>query len=104
VAPGLRHRHRVAAVPAPDVDFSHPRMVDSDTVLRLQETPSLDDHLRRRRDRLRVRQHVPHAGVKVDLINTRDKLLSFLDDEIIDALSLPPAREGCVMIRHNEEI
>ena len=35
-----------------------------------------------------------NLGVKVNLINTRDKLLEFLDDEIIDALSLSPARSG----------
>ncbi len=41
-------------------------------------------------------------GVKVDLINTRDRLLSFLDDEISDALSYH-LREGGVMVRHLEE-
>jgi NAD(P) transhydrogenase len=37
----------------------------------------------------------------VNLINTRDKLLEFLDDEIIDALSYH-LRERGVLIRHNE--
>ncbi len=32
--------------------------------------------------------------IKVNLINTRDKLLSFLDDEIIDALASPLASAG----------
>jgi pyruvate/2-oxoglutarate dehydrogenase complex dihydrolipoamide dehydrogenase (E3) component len=35
------------------------------------------------------------------LINTRDRLLSFLDDEIIDALNYH-LRENGVLIRHNE--
>ena len=41
-------------------------------------------------------------GVKVDLINNRDSLLSFLDDEISDALSYHLRKHG-VLIRHNEE-
>ena len=41
-------------------------------------------------------------SVKVDLIDTRDRLLSFLDDEISDALSYH-LRDTGVLIRHNEE-
>jgi NAD(P) transhydrogenase len=40
--------------------------------------------------------------IKVNLINTRDQLLSFLDDGIIDALSYHLSQNG-VLIRHNEE-
>jgi NAD(P) transhydrogenase len=40
-------------------------------------------------------------GVKVDLINTRGRLLSFLDDEISDALSYHLREQG-VLIRHEE--
>jgi NAD(P) transhydrogenase len=43
-----------------------------------------------------------NLGIKVNLINSRDKLLSFLDDEIIDALSYHLRDQG-VLIRHNEE-
>ena len=43
-----------------------------------------------------------NLGVKVNLVNTRDKLLEFLDDEIIDALTYH-LREHGVLIRHNEE-
>jgi NAD(P) transhydrogenase len=42
-----------------------------------------------------------NLGIKVNLINTRSKLLEFLDDEIIDALSYQ-MRESGVIIRHNE--
>ncbi|MEK0423993.1 MAG: Soluble pyridine nucleotide transhydrogenase, partial [Planctomycetota bacterium] len=42
-----------------------------------------------------------NLGIKVNLINTRAKLLEFLDDEIIDALSYQ-MRESGVIIRHNE--
>ena len=38
---------------------------------------------------------------KVNLVNTRDKLLEFLDDEIIDALSYHMRDRG-VLIRHDE--
>lgn len=40
---------------------------------------------------------------KVDLINTQHKLLSYLDDEISDALSYHLRAQG-VLIRHNEQI
>ncbi len=43
-----------------------------------------------------------NLGFKVNLINTRDKLLEFLDDEIIDALSYHMRDRG-VLIRHNEQ-
>ena len=38
----------------------------------------------------------------MNLVNTRDKLLEFLDDEIIDALAYHLRDQG-VLIRHNEE-
>src|ERR1700733_7555821 len=44
-----------------------------------------------------------NLGVKVNLINTRDKLLEFLDDEIIDALAYHLRDQG-VLIRHNEQV
>jgi NAD(P) transhydrogenase len=43
-----------------------------------------------------------NLDVKVNLVNTRDRLLSFLDDEITDALSYYLREQGTV-IRHNEE-
>ena len=44
-----------------------------------------------------------NLGVKVNLINTRNRLLEFLDDEITDALSYHLRDQG-VIIRHNEEV
>ncbi len=41
-------------------------------------------------------------GAKVTLVNTQDRLLSFLDDEIAEALSYHLRDQGCV-IRHNEQ-
>jgi NAD(P) transhydrogenase len=42
-----------------------------------------------------------NLDVKVTLVNTRDRLLSFLDDEITDALSYHLRDQG-VLIMHNE--
>ncbi len=42
-----------------------------------------------------------NLGIKVNLVNTREKLLEFLDDEIIDALSYHMRDQG-ILIRHNE--
>ena len=44
-----------------------------------------------------------NLGMKVNLVNTRDKLLSFLDDEIIDALSYHLSDQG-VVLRHSEQM
>ena len=44
-----------------------------------------------------------NLGCKVHLVNTRDRLLSFLDDEITDALSYHLREQG-VVIRHNETV
>ena len=43
-----------------------------------------------------------NLGAKVTLVNTQDRLLSFLDDEIAEALSYHLREQGCV-IRHNEQ-
>lgn len=84
------------------VDFNHPRIYDSDSILELSHEP----------------RHVIIYGagvigceyasifrglnVKVDLINTRDRLLAFLDQEMSDSLSYHFWNNG-VVIRHNEE-
>lgn len=97
IATGSRPYH------PPDVDFGHPNIRDSDTVLQLHD-----------RDPRSISIYgagvigceyasiYAHMGLKVDLIDTRDRLLSFLDDEITDALSYH-LRELGVIIRHNEE-
>ena len=84
------------------VDFKHPRIYDSDSILQLNHEP----------------QHIIIYGagvigceyasifrglsVKVDLVNTRDRLLAFLDQEMSGALSYHFWNNG-VVIRHNEE-
>ena len=85
----------------PDVDFSHPRIYDSDTLLSMQHTP---------RNMLiygagvigcEYASILTSLGIRVDLINSRNHLLDFLDTEISDALSYHLREEGAT-IRHGE--
>jgi len=85
-----------------DVDFSHPRIVDSDTVLRLADTPRSITIYGAGVIGCEYASIFRGLAIKVNLINTRDKLLSFLDDEIIDALAYHLREQG-VLIRHSEE-
>lgn len=103
----LDFRHAVIATgsrpyrPA-DIDFTHPRVFDSDTILTLDYP---------------VRKLIIYGagvigseyasifvglGYKVDLVNTQAQLLSYLDDEIADALSYY-LRELGVLVRNQEE-
>ena len=85
-----------------DVDFSHPRNVDSDTVLNLKENPRSITIYGAGIIGCEYASIFRALRIKVNLINPRDQLLSFLDDEIIDALSYHLREQG-VLIRHNEE-
>jgi NAD(P) transhydrogenase len=85
-----------------DVDFTHPRVRDSDTVLGLDETPQTITIYGAGVIGCEYASIFRQLGVKVNLVNSRDKLLSFLDDEIIDALSYHLRDQG-VLLRHNEE-
>jgi NAD(P) transhydrogenase len=86
----------------PDVDFSNPHIVDSDTVLRLKRTPRSITIYGAGVIGCEYASIFRGLRIKVNLINTRDKLLAFLDDEIIDALAYH-LREHGVLIRHSEE-
>lgn len=86
-----------------DVDFEHARVYDSDTIL------DMVDHSPRSIIiygagviGCEYASIFAGLGIKVDLINARDRLLSFLDDEISDALSYY-LRDNGVMVRHCEE-
>lgn len=86
----------------PDIDFGHEWVYDSDTILRMPHTPR----------RLLIfgagvigceyASIFAGLGIKVDLVDTRNQLLSYLDDEISDALSYHLRTQGAV-IRHGEE-
>ncbi len=84
-----------------NVDFTHPRIFDSDTILDMDEKPSTITVYGAGVVGTEYASMFRNLGIKVNLINTRAKLLEFLDDEIIDALSYHLRDQG-VIIRHNE--
>lgn len=84
-----------------DIDFSHPRVLDSDTVLALEHTPKSLTIYGAGVIGCEYASIFCNLDVKVNLVNTRDRLLSFLDDEISDALSYHLRHQG-VVIRNNE--
>jgi NAD(P) transhydrogenase len=83
------------------VDFDHPRIYDSDTILGLDEMPNSMSVYGAGVIGVEYASMFRNLGIKVNLINTRSKLLEFLDDEIIDALSYHLRDQG-VVIRHDE--
>lgn len=83
------------------IDFNHPRVFDSDTILALSQTPHSLSVYGAGVIGCEYASMFRNLGVKVNLINQREKLLEFLDDEIIDALSYH-LRERGVLIRHRE--
>ncbi len=88
IATGSRPYH------PPELDFTHPRIRDSDTILRYDRASVLGDDLRRRRHRLRVRVDLPeprlqgdagqHAGPAAVVPRRRDRR----------GAVVPPARAG----------
>lgn len=85
-----------------DIDFTHPAIRDSDTILGIERPPRTIAIYGAGVIGCEYASIFKNLGVKVNLINTRDRLLSFLDDEISDALSYH-LRDTGVVIRHNEE-
>ena len=95
IATGSRPYH------PPDLDFSHPRILDSDSILRLKHTPQSITIYGAGVIGCEYASIFSNLDTKVNLVNTRDRLLSFLDDEITDALSYHLRQQG-VVIRNNE--
>lgn len=85
-----------------DINFNHPRVYDSDTILSLSHTPRRLIIYGAGVIGCEYASIFSGLGVLVDLVDNRDQLLSFLDDEISDALSYH-LRNNNVLIRHNEE-
>ena len=85
------------------LDFNHPRVFDSDKILDLDF--SIQKIIIYGAGVIGCEYASIFIGVdhNVDLINTQHKLLSYLDDEISDALSYHLRAQG-VLIRHNEQI
>ena len=86
----------------PDVDFRHHRIYNSDTILNLSHTPRTLILYGAGVIGSEYASIFAGLGVKVDLINPGSRLLTFLDDEISDALSYHLRNNG-VLVRHNEE-
>lgn len=85
-----------------DVDFNHPRVFDSDTILSLASTPQSITVYGAGVIGCEYASMFRNMGCKIDLVDTRSQLLSFLDDEISHALSYHLRDQG-VIIRHNEQ-
>ena len=87
----------------PDVDFSHPRVHDSDSVLSLTGTPRSVVIYGAGVIGCEYASIFVSLGLKVDLVNTRDQLLAFLDDEITDALGCHLRNLGANTLRYFAE-
>jgi NAD(P) transhydrogenase len=85
-----------------DVDFAHPRVRDSDTLLDMKFTPDTCVIYGAGVIGCEYASMLRNMQVDVTLVDTRDRLLSFLDDEIIEALSYHFADSG-ITVLHNEE-
>jgi NAD(P) transhydrogenase len=96
IATGSRPYH------PPGLDFSHPRVCDSDSILRCKESPFSVTIYGAGVIGCEYASIFLNMGSKVTLVNTQDRLLSFMDEEIAEALSYHLRDQGCI-IRHNEQ-
>ncbi len=85
-----------------NVDFNHPRIYDSDSILDMQHTPRTMVIYGAGVIGCEYASIFSGLGIKVDLINNRNHLLDFLDGEISDALGYHLRDKG-VLVRHMEE-
>jgi NAD(P) transhydrogenase len=85
-----------------DIDFAHPRVFDSDKILTLDYPVQKLIIYGAGVIGCEYASIFVGLGYKVDLVNTQAQLLSFLDDEIADALSYY-LRELGVLVRNQEE-
>ncbi|MCL9776476.1 Si-specific NAD(P)(+) transhydrogenase [Vibrio methylphosphonaticus] len=84
-----------------DVDFDHSRIYDSDSILSLEHDPRHIIIYGAGVIGCEYASVFRGLGVKTDLINTRDRLLAFLDNEMSDSLSYHFWNSG-MMIRNDE--
>lgn len=84
-----------------EIEFDHARIFDSDTILGLEHKPHSMTVLGAGVIGCEYASMFRNLSVKINLVNGRDELLDFLDDEISDALGYH-MRERGVVIRHNE--
>ena len=85
-----------------DVDFTHSKIFDSDTILSLDYEPKSVVIYGAGVIGCEYASIFKGLDCKVDLINTRDRLLSFMDAEMTDSLSYHFWNNN-IVIRHDEE-
>lgn len=85
-----------------DIDFTANNIYDSDTILSLDYQPRNIVIYGAGVIGCEYASIFRGLGVKTDLINTRDRLLSFLDTEMSDAISYHFRNSG-IILRHDEE-
>ncbi|WP_025732932.1 Si-specific NAD(P)(+) transhydrogenase [Carnimonas nigrificans] len=85
-----------------DVDFDHPRIYDADKILDISSSPRTIIVYGAGVIGCEYASIFAGLDIKVELINNRERLLSFLDDEISDALSYHLSNSFNVRVRHNE--
>ncbi|MFT6985159.1 MAG: NAD(P) transhydrogenase [Psychromonas sp.] len=95
IATGSRPYH------PPDIDFKSNNIYDSDSILSLDYQPKNIVIYGAGVVGCEYASIFRGLGVKTDLINTQDRLLSFLDAEMSDALSYHFRNSG-IILRHNE--
>jgi NAD(P) transhydrogenase len=84
-----------------DIDFTHPRIFDSDTILNVDFRFHSITIYGAGVVGCEYASMMRNLEIKVNLVNQRDHLLDFLDEEIVDALSYH-LRDRGVLIRHRE--
>ena len=97
IATGSRPYH------PPGVDFSHPCVFDSDSILAIDEAPKSMTVFGAGVIGCEYASMFRNLGTKLNLVNMRPRLLEFLDDEISDALSYHLRDQG-VVLRHDEAL
>lgn len=85
----------------PGVDFNHPRVFDSDSILNCTLDVKTITVYGAGVIGCEYASMFRNLEIKINLVNNRDRLLDFLDEEIVDALSYH-LRERGVLIRHRE--
>ena len=86
-----------------EIDFNNPRILDSDKLLELKEKPRSLTIYGAGVIGVEYACIFSAMGVKVNLINTRERVLDFLDYQITDALNYHMTDLG-ITIRNNETL
>ena len=86
----------------PEIDFSNPKIIDSNKILQLDYTPHSCTIYGAGVIGCEYASILSSMKMKLNLVHQRDKLLSFLDEEIVHALNYNLQNKG-VNIFNNEE-